>query len=236
VWTCTLRPDVAVSKRWLGRVADAMVVVLFLGSIGFGAVVLRHRDHAHRGAAPDAFRRIGEWPTVVSGGHTLGTASARLKLVEFGDFQCPVCRTLHFTLMQLQRETESNLVVIFRHLPLEALHPYAEAAASASECAAAQGRFAAFHDSLFVDQEALGVRSWDDFARAAGVRDLHRFSACIKSEGPRSLVESDAALGRGIGLRGTPTLILDGELYSGGSMSLGELKNWIQEHRREGAR
>src|SRR5215467_3462411 len=94
-------------------------------------------------------------PSVSDSDHIEGRASARLTLVEFGDYQCPYCGAAYPVVKQLQRDLGSKLRFIFRNFPLTQAHPYALVAAEAAEAAALQGKFWEMHDIIYENQDQL---------------------------------------------------------------------------------
>ncbi len=105
---------------------------------------------------------------------------------------------------------------VYRYFPLAAVHPQAMMAAVAAECAGQQGRFRAFHDALFADQEALGTRPWVAFAVSAGVADTTSFAHCVADSAkvmPR--IRVDIAAGQELGVEGTPALLINDHFFSG---------------------
>src|SRR5262249_9740944 len=93
-------------------------------------------------------------------------------------------------------------------------HSNARTAALAAEGAADQGRFEAYHDALFARQQDLGRRSWEEFARDAGLPDVWTFTRCLADKRYSSRVDRDVAIGKRIQISGTPTLIINGILYA----------------------
>ena len=77
--------------------------------------------------------------------HVRGPASASVTLVEYGDYECPYCRAAVAIVEELQRVLPDDLRFVFRHFPLENLHPHARRAAEAAEAAASQGKFFEMH-------------------------------------------------------------------------------------------
>lgn len=73
-------------------------------------------------------------------------------VVEFSDFQCPYCARVYPTVTQLLKDYEGKIVLAYKHFPLAQIHPNAQKAAEASECAREQGKFWEFHDKLFENQ------------------------------------------------------------------------------------
>jgi protein-disulfide isomerase len=129
-------------------------------------------------------------------------------LIVYGDYECPFCAQLELRLRQLP------LRVAFRHFPVRASHPRAQAAAHAAEAAAAQGAFWAMHDSLFDDQGRLEDPHLWARAEALGL-DLERFESDRRSQHVADRVKDQFRGGVRAGVVTTPTLFRDGRQYSG---------------------
>src|SRR5215204_1930438 len=111
--------------------------------------------------------------------HTLGPASAPVRLEEFGDFECPPCGLLHPILEQMRSEFGERVQITFREFPLVPTHQHAMAAASAAEAAALQGKFWEMHDLLYENQKAwhelFDVRPvFEGYAKQIGL-DVERY-------------------------------------------------------------
>src|SRR5687768_9487903 len=101
-------------------------------------------------------------------GAVRGSVTAKLILVEFTDFECPFCgRHASTVYRELQRRyvDTGELQYVFRHLPLEQIHPSARRAAEAAECAGDQGKFWELHDRFFEHQKSLGPEDLVTHAR-----------------------------------------------------------------------
>lgn len=85
---------------------------------------------------------------------TKGSANAQVTIVEFSDFQCPFCKRVVPTLQQISQTYKDKVKLVYKHLPLTAIHPNAQKAAEAAECANEQGKFWQYHDTLFENQAA----------------------------------------------------------------------------------
>jgi hypothetical protein len=110
-----------------------------------------------------------------------GSPSAPIVLLEYSDFQCPVCERFASTVLPqfLEEFVEAGKVqLLYRHLPLERLHPMAMKAAEAAECAHRQGRFWAMHDLVFARQDRLAADALVDWAGEIGL-DQQAFGACF---------------------------------------------------------
>lgn len=157
-------------------------------------------------------RTIRNWEEVVDGGHLVyGSEDAPVKVVEFGDFQCGACAEAAKQLRQLQTTHPKLVSVIYRHYPLRYIHEHAYMAAASSECAADQGVFRAYYEILFQEQQDIGRVPWTQLAARAGVRDTLRFRECLQ-EGSvaQERVTRDTAVGYQLGVRATPTFVLNG--------------------------
>jgi protein-disulfide isomerase len=146
--------------------------------------------------------------------HAQGLADARVTLVEYGDFECPDCGRAYPLLKAVQKALGPNLRFVFRHFPLRASHPHAGVAAEAAEAAGAQGRFWEMHDRLFEHQTALEDGDLRRHARKVGL-DPERFESAMRLHIHEGRVREDLASGSASGVRGTPTLFINGIRYDG---------------------
>jgi protein-disulfide isomerase len=140
---------------------------------------------------------------------TRGPAAAPVTIVEFGDFQCPICRGAQPVLDQLLKEYRGKVRLVFKDFPLTS-HPGARPAAEAARCAAAHGLFWEYHDLLFLPGTEF---SREALIRYAGRLALDReaFAACLDSRRFRDEIDADVREGRALGVFGTPTFIINGK-------------------------
>jgi protein-disulfide isomerase len=151
----------------------------------------------------------------VSGdGPSQGPADAPITLVEFSDFQCPFCARALPTIKALRERYPTQLRVVYKHLPLEQIHPQARPAAEASVCADEQGKFWEFHDRLFANPRALSDADLRAHAEALGL-DLAKYDACRQGTTHRTRIEADMAEANAAGVSGTPGFVLNGMLVRG---------------------
>lgn len=143
-----------------------------------------------------------------------GSPKAALVIVEFSDFQCPYCRAVQPTLKSLLAKYEGVVSLGYRDLPLRDIHPQAQLAAEASRCAADQGRFWEYHDSLFDNPNKLHREGLIEQARALKL-DEKQFDSCLTVGKYKAQIEQDRLLGLRAGLTGTPGFIIDGNLFTG---------------------
>lgn len=144
--------------------------------------------------------------------HVRGPASARL-ILEYGDYECPFSRQAYRVIQRLERRLQIRFA--FRHFPLTRIHPHALAASLAAEAAALQGRYWDMHEILFHRQQALEDEDLRGYAAELAL-DMTRFERDRASDAVLERIERDMRSGLASGgVRGTPTLFIDGLLYQG---------------------
>jgi protein-disulfide isomerase len=153
-------------------------------------------------------------PPIGAYDHLLGVLGAELSLVEYGDFECPYCRDAKPVVDAVLRRLEGRLVFAFRHFPLAEVHPHALAAALASEGAALKGQFWPMYERLFAGAEPrLSQADLGRYAEEIGVPPAKVQWPATRFVEDR--VEADFNSGVRSGVRGTPTLFVNGEAYRG---------------------
>ena len=145
------------------RVLDRLLtMVLVICAVATTAALVRQQFFPsavrNAGPRPDLTpREISGWDALRSTGRLReGRAEASVTLVEFSDFQCPFCAQFRLTLNKVVAKYSDRVTLVYRHFPLDEIHPYARTAALAAECAADQRRFAEFRDLLFKEQTLIG--------------------------------------------------------------------------------
>jgi protein-disulfide isomerase len=155
--------------------------------------------------------------TVPPGGrdHVLGSRTAPVTLLEYGDYECPFCGAAHLVVKQLLRIKDDEVAYAYRHFPMTQIHPHAQQAAEAAEAASEQGRFWEMHDLLFTHQDRLGVG--DLLGYAAELRlDVARFALDLDAHTYAPRVREDFLSGIRSGVNGTPTFFVNGVRHNGG--------------------
>ena len=153
-------------------------------------------------------------PTVGSTDHIQGKNTARLELVEYGDYQCPHCGHAYPIIKRLQQSLGADLKFVFRNFPLSEIHPDAFNAALAAEAAGLQEKFWEMHDIIFEHQRRLDVESLFAYAKTIGL-DLERFKNDIQKNTLSSKVDQDFESGVRSGVNGTPSFFVNGKKYNG---------------------
>jgi protein-disulfide isomerase len=149
----------------------------------------------------------------LTGAASRGPQDAPVTLVEFADFRCPYCRQMASVLRELSAAYPTQVRIVFKHMPIVAQD--SGRAAVAAEAAGRQGRFWAMHDALFALQgRALTEPLMLQQAQALGL-DVARFAADLRDPALLARVRADAAEAQRLGLSATPSLLVNGRLFTG---------------------
>ncbi|MDX9892827.1 MAG: DsbA family protein [Patescibacteria group bacterium] len=163
--------------------------------------------------SPSATGDISKISPVGSDDYIRGNANAKVTLIEFSDFQCPYCQRHYATINQLAADYGDKIRVVFRHFPLSSIHPNAQKAAEAAECAGEQGKFWEMHDQLF-EAASLDIASLKTMAGQLGLSQS-QFDSCLDSSKYASKVAKQAAEAQAAGITGTPGTFVNSELVKG---------------------
>jgi Na+/H+ antiporter NhaA len=145
--------------------------------------------------------------------HIRGPLDAPVTVVEYGDFECPYCGMAEPVVRELLQEF-GDVRYVWRHLPLNDVHPRAQMAAEASEAAADQGSFWEMHDLLLPNQKALRPEDLMGYAERIGL-DVDRFSDYVLDHAGASRVAEDVDSADLSGVSGTPTFFINGRRHHG---------------------
>jgi protein-disulfide isomerase len=142
-----------------------------------------------------------------------GPAEAPVTIIEFSDFQCPYCRRVHPTLKRLMHEYQGRVKFVYRNFPLRNIHPQAQKAAEAAQCAAEQDQFWPYHDKLF-STSRLQVDDLKKYAQELGL-NTEQFNTCLDTDKYASKIEQDLQAGAKAGVNATPSFFVNGQPVSG---------------------
>lgn len=143
--------------------------------------------------------------------HVLGPQGAPVTIVEYGDFECPKCKQAAGAMRLLFARFEQRLRFVFRHFPLEEIHPHALQAAQVAECAGGQAKFWQMHNMLFENQRHLDLVLLHGYARTLEL-DMTRFTAEMNDEVYLQRVREHQRSGEYSGVRATPTFFVNGRI------------------------
>lgn len=170
---------------------------------------LRQKHHVAFVAKPPVLQRIQAHPQ----GPSSGPKHAPITLIVFSDFQCPYSAQARRLVKRLQELYGDKLQVVHQDFPLEQ-HPLAFEAARAGVCAEAQQQFWPFYEMLFDNSSQLNADTFHLLARKLGL-DMRAFTSCMQSSASLQKVKSSQDLGQQLGVRATPTFIVNGMRLSG---------------------
>jgi protein-disulfide isomerase len=149
----------------------------------------------------------GEWG--------IGNPDAKLRIVEFGDYQCGACAFFHPIVKQIMDEYHDDVYFVWHHFPLVNTHQFAVMAASAAEAAGRQGKFWEMHDLIMNNQQiwARGMASsaFLSYARQLGLDD-EQFLRDVRDEEILERIERQYNLGISLNIRSVPSFFFNGEL------------------------
>jgi len=162
---------------------------------------------------------------------TKGNPQARVKIVEFIDFQCPACAFGVTYLKTLFEKHPDDLYIQVRYFPLTNMHRHAMISALYSECAARQGKFWALDDLMIPQQQ-----QWEQLispepvfqAMATQVgMNTDQLNTCLASDDARKVINDEKSLGQSLGIRSTPTYFINSKMVVGTKSLQDELKTYF---------
>lgn len=148
--------------------------------------------------------------------HVYGKADSKVVLIEYGDYQCPACRSAAPVMKEISEKYKDKIAFIFRNKPLTSIHPNAIAAAATAEAAGLQGKFWEMHDALYENQDTwkdLGGEERTNYflslARNVGLKE-DQFKTDLDSSNVRKKIDFDIGLANKAKVTGTPAIFLNG--------------------------
>lgn len=146
--------------------------------------------------------------------HVEGKGKSGVKLVEYGDYQCPFCGQAYAPIKQAVSDLNDQIVFQFRNFPLTNLHKNAFAAARAAEAADMQGKFWQMHDALYESQAQWSESNspsafFNQLAQQIGL-NVDKFKKDYASDAVNNRINADTAAGNKLKIQGTPGFFLDG--------------------------
>lgn len=159
--------------------------------------------------------RYNDRVTIEDHDPVFGPEDAPITIIEFSDFECPFCQR-HFAQVypQLLAEYPDQIRFVYKDFPLTSIHPNAQSAALAAQCAFEQGEFWEYHDLLFSSRLPLNVSSYQQYASELEL-DVETFSACIEEERYAAQVAADVDQAHSLGVQSTPTFLVNGIVIVG---------------------
>lgn len=197
----------------VGTIIGSLVLVIGIAFFFSGG------SGAPQQVTPETFAEVEPEPeeTILADARNVkGNEEAPITIVEFSDFQCPACKAVEPLVAQIALQYPEDVKIVYRHFPLNSIHPYAQLAAYASEAAADEGMFWEYHDKLFEQQTVWAqMRSASEvedafvmYAEELGI-DTGSFREKIASQQIKDRVLQDVADANTLSLSGTPTLFVN---------------------------
>ncbi|MET8816652.1 Na+/H+ antiporter NhaA [Streptomyces sp. NPDC004549] len=146
--------------------------------------------------------------------HIRGPRNAPVTVVKYGDFECPYCAQAEPMMRQLRDDVGGDIRFVWRHLPLDDVHPRAQFAAEASEAAALQDAFWPMHDILLSHQGELSPQDLLRYAETLGL-DVQKFQRDLQARAVAARVAEDVETADRSGVAGSPTFFVNGRLHRG---------------------
>ncbi|MCC5927586.1 MAG: DsbA family protein [Bacteroidetes bacterium] len=189
---------------WAGLFTVLLVVA---GSIWYLTSNSSDTNSAPTGTLSANMEVPGEWG--------MGNPDAKLRIVEFGDYQCGACAFFHPIIKEVMEEYYDEVYFVWHHFPLVNSHQFAVMAASAAEAAGRQGKFWEMHDLIMSNQQlwARGMASsaFLSYARQLGLDD-EQFLRDVRDEEILERIERQYNLGISLNIRAVPSFFINGEL------------------------
>jgi len=152
----------------------------------------------------------------LSGLAVKGPADAPVTIVVFSDFQCPYCASLQPLLQQVMEKFPKEAKIVEKNFPLQ-MHKFARQAATAALAAHRQDSFWEFHKKLFESMASLSDAKVQEIAKQLNL-DMERFNRDLKDPAIQNLISRDLQEGSPAGVRGTPTIFVNGKLIANRSL------------------
>jgi protein-disulfide isomerase len=148
-----------------------------------------------------------------------GARGAKVKVVEFADFECPYCSRAAESMKEIEKRYGDKIEVSYRHFPLRSMHPNAQRASEVAVCAGEQGKFWEMHDELYGAQQDLEAAVGAGLGAHAQKLQLDetKLTECLSSGRAAQIVEADFQLGNELGVEGTPSVFVNGRQVPGGA-------------------
>jgi len=197
-------------QQWPGRGIRLMWLVLSLvGVIVILKIAMPQYWHTELTTGPGGVLTGRN----AEGAFWIGARKPAIEISEFSDYQCPYCFRGHVRARELVFEHPDRVRLVHLHFPLKQ-HPHAFQYAKMAYCAGEQGRFWEANDFLFAHGRRSEPVTPQEVSATVGLA-LVQLTACLDREATKEAISKDVALGHSLNVEGTPTFVIDGNMYPG---------------------
>ena len=204
---------------------DIFTVILVVCAI-LVTIILVKREFFNDNNAEEV-KIVENWKNLLNGGQLIGEKNAPVKIIEFTDYQCPYCKIMRENLETIMNRYKDKISLIVYNFPVKS-HVYAYKLAVAGLCAAKQNKFDIFYKIIFKYQKEFNNLNINNITQLIGLKDSTSFINCVKDREIYRIVDNEIEEGRNIGIKGTPTIIINGKMFVG-SRTVTQLDNIINE-------
>jgi protein-disulfide isomerase len=195
--------------------STVVIILILVGLIAGGKILLLHKKAEIN----------------IQMARTKGNPNARVKIVEFVDFQCPACAYGIKLLKTYFDEHPNDIYLQVKYFPLTNMHHHAMISALYSECAARQGKFWEL-DDLMIPQQSQWAQLispepvFQSMAAQAGI-NIDQLNTCVGSDDARKVINDEKSFGQSLGIASTPTYFINSKMVVGTKSLVDELKNYF---------
>lgn len=202
----------------------AVILVVIVGL--FGVLMLTKKDDPASTNGSQSSQSQGS-------NHTVGAGNKKVTVVEFGDFQCPACKSYFPIVKQIKDSYGDDITFQFRHYPLTQIHPNATISARAAEAAGKQGKFFEMHDLLYENQDTWASSSnpspiFESFANQLKL-NIDQFKSDSADASTLAIINADTKAAQAAGANSTPTFVINGKKVESNPKSVEEFKKLIDD-------
>ena len=209
-------------KKFFKKLLKLLLIIVFLLAIAFGLYVLKiykeiesgekkvYKEHqtAQQKAVLDQINKLAEG----SNNYWIGTTTPKVTIVEFSDFECPICAESFPKIRGLSLKYKNDIKIVYRNFPI---NEFSIELATGARCAGVQNKFWLMHDKLFQNQGRINTREeLITLAKSIGL-NTNQFQSCLNSEQQKTYIQKDFTDGTTLGVNGTPTWFINGNKIAG---------------------
>jgi protein-disulfide isomerase len=184
--------------------------LVFLLGLGFGWLLRGQSDTSNANSQVTIDENVKRYDVSMDGDPSQGPENAPVTIIEFSDYQCPYCTKWYDDVYaRLMKDYEGKIRFVYRDFPLYSIHPQAQSAAEAANCAGEQGAYYQYHDALFGQKNGLDAQAYSLYASELNL-NVEQFNQCVSERRFQAEVEADFKYASSLGVSSTPTFFVNG--------------------------